>query len=45
MLVDRYGSKRLPFEYYSRERLMSWEARMDWVGPDLKPLPGGNKQE
>ena len=38
-LVDRYGNAHLPFEYYSRDRLMSWEARADWVEPDLKPLP------
>jgi len=42
-LVNRvtvlYSSKDLPFEYYSREYLMSGEARADWVEPDLKPLP------
>lgn len=37
-LCERYGDKRLPFEYYSRERLMSVEARMNWVAPDLKEL-------
>ena len=26
-------------EYWSRERLMSVEARRTWVEPDLKPLP------
>ena len=25
--------------YYSRERIMSWEARTGWVEPDLAPLP------
>jgi hypothetical protein len=44
-LADRYASARLPFEYYSRDRLMSWEARSSWVEPDLKLLPVGNKQE
>jgi len=44
-LTGRYASARLPFEYYSRDRLMSWEARLNWVEPDLKPLPGGNRQE
>ena len=29
----------LAFDYYSRERLMSDEARCGWVPPDLKPLP------
>ncbi|HEX8843335.1 MAG TPA: hypothetical protein VF791_01760 [Pyrinomonadaceae bacterium] len=37
-LLQRYGDKSLPLEYYSRERLMSWEARKTWVAPDLKPL-------
>ncbi len=44
-LADRYGNKNLPFEYYSRDRLMSWEARMNWIEPDLKPLPGGKRRE
>jgi hypothetical protein len=26
-------------EYWSRERLMSVEARRNWVEPDLKTLP------
>ena len=30
--------KNLPLVYYSRERLMSWEARERWVAPDLLPL-------
>jgi len=37
-LVNLYENSALPFEYYSRERLMSWEARKNWVKPDLKPL-------
>ena len=38
-LIARHGGDRtLPFEYYSRERLMSWEARTAWVEPDLKAL-------
>ena len=37
-LVSRCG-KDLPFEYYSRARLFSWEARTNWLEPDLKPLP------
>lgn len=32
------ADKSLPLEYYSRERLMSWEARAVWVEPDLRPL-------
>ena len=34
----RYGDKNLPFEYYSKELLMSVEARRKWVEPDLQPL-------
>jgi hypothetical protein len=37
-LLSAYGNKNLPLEYYSKERLMSWEARAGWVEPDLKPL-------
>lgn len=35
-LLEHYSDKRLPFAYYSAERLMSWEARTGWVEPDLK---------
>jgi hypothetical protein len=31
--------KDFPFNYYSRERLLSDAARLKWVEPDLKPLP------
>lgn len=37
-LVAECGEKNFPFEYYSRERLLSWEARTGWLEPDLKPL-------
>ncbi len=33
-----YSDKYLPFEYYSRDLLMSWEARTKWVEPDLKTI-------
>ncbi|MCA9118734.1 MAG: hypothetical protein H6822_04655 [Planctomycetaceae bacterium] len=26
-------------EHYSRERIMTWEAKQDFVEPDLRPLP------
>ncbi|HKX29588.1 MAG TPA: hypothetical protein VJ302_18000 [Blastocatellia bacterium] len=39
-LVARYADKNLPFEYYSRDRLMSFEARTGWLEPDLKLLAG-----
>ena len=32
------ADKRLPLRHYSRELLFSWEARLDWVEPDLKPF-------
>ncbi len=38
-LTVRLEDRKLPFEYYSRDRLMSWEARLAWIEPDLKPLP------
>lgn len=37
-LIHVCGDKKLPLEYYSRERLMSWEARTGWLEPDLKAL-------
>lgn len=39
-LLDRYGSPDLPLGYYTRERLMSPEARANWVEPDLRKLAG-----
>ena len=33
------GDPALPLRWYSRERLMSWEARTGWVEPDLATLP------
>jgi hypothetical protein len=35
-LISACGDKNLPLEYYSRERLLSWEARTTWLEPDLK---------
>lgn len=37
-LIDIYGDKCLPLQYYSRDRLMSWEARISWVEPDLQVI-------
>lgn len=33
------GDPALPLRWYSRDRLMSWEARSGWVEPDLAALP------
>jgi hypothetical protein len=44
LFQSRYGSKALPLEYYSRERLMSWEARVSSVSPDLCPLGESNAE-
>ena len=32
------GDKDLPFQYYSRERLFSDDARAVWIEPDLRPV-------
>lgn len=36
---DHYRDKNHLAAYYSRERLMSWEARSGWLEPDIEPLP------
>ena len=38
LLGSRYAAKPFPFEYYSRDRLLSVAARRAWLDPDLKPL-------
>jgi len=40
-LLDRYGAPDLPLAYYTRERLMSPQARAAWIEPDLRELPPG----
>jgi hypothetical protein len=37
-LLARYGARDLPLRHYSRELLMSAEARFGWVEPDLLPI-------
>jgi hypothetical protein len=37
-LIQDCNSPDLPLEYYSKNRLMSWEARQSWIEPDLKSL-------
>jgi hypothetical protein len=37
-LMIACGDKNLPLRYYSKERLLSREARVRFIEPDLKPL-------
>ncbi len=37
-LISLYGDKSFPLNYYSRDKLMSKTARLQWVEPDLKAL-------
>jgi hypothetical protein len=37
-LLVRYGARDLPLRHYSKDRLMSGEARFGWVEPDLRPI-------
>jgi len=36
-LIERSDRNR-PLEHYTRALLFSWEARLGWVEPDIKPL-------
>ena len=38
LLASPYAGADLPYQYYSRERLFSVQARAMWAAPDLKPL-------
>jgi hypothetical protein len=38
LLASSYAAKSFPFQYYSRDRLLSAAARRSWIAPDLKPL-------
>lgn len=37
-LIAKYADRTLPFRYYTRDRLMSSEARIGWVEPDKRLL-------
>ncbi len=37
-LIAKYADRTLPFRYYTRDRLMSWEARLNWVEPDIRAI-------
>ena len=38
LLTSPYGDRRHAFGYYTRDHLMSWEARTGWVEPDRRAL-------
>ena len=39
LMASNLGNPNWLLEYWSRDRLMSVEARRHWLEPDLKPLP------
>jgi hypothetical protein len=40
--LQQFASKDVLFAYYSRDRVMSDEARASWIEPDLRPI-GSNE--
>jgi hypothetical protein len=38
LISGKCAARSFPFEYYSRDLLLSSEARMKWIEPDLKTL-------
>lgn len=38
-VIATFQDKKTTLRYYSRDRIMSLEARYGWVEPDLEPLP------
>lgn len=36
--MQQFSNPKLPLQYYSLDRLMSWQARTTWIEPDLSPL-------
>ncbi|MCP1468997.1 hypothetical protein J3E64_000668 [Sphingobium sp. OAS761] len=39
LMASPLADKDWPLAYWSRDRLMSVEARRSWVAPDIRPLP------
>jgi hypothetical protein len=37
-LLARYGARDLPLRHYTKELLMSADARFGWIEPDLRPI-------
>lgn len=44
LFEERLAERNIWLEYYSKERMMSVEARRNLVEPDLKPLPDSTKK-
>jgi hypothetical protein len=42
-VAERLADKRVLLRYYSRECIMSADAKQGWIEPDLKPLPNPNE--
>ncbi len=40
-VIERFTDRSVILNYYSRDRIMSTEARYGWVAPDLAELPDG----
>jgi hypothetical protein len=38
-VIENFQDKKTTLRYYSRDRIISLEARYGWVEPDLEPLP------
>lgn len=38
-VLTHFEDRKAVLAYYSRDRIMSQEARYGWVAPDLEPLP------
>jgi hypothetical protein len=43
--IERFGDRQLPLRYYTRERLMSSEARLNWLPPDIRSLDSEDDRE
>ena len=42
ILENKIGAKKFPLTFYSKEKLMSTEARAQWIEPDLRSLESFN---
>jgi hypothetical protein len=44
ILIEKFASKEVLFDYYTRERVMTEEARQGWVAPDLRDFEVSGQQ-